>query len=91
MGFPGLVDGLGEEVFLRQSGAVELFIAALSGQPSSSSVAQAHYNMYTRKQVRIIMSLPPTDLIIFLQVKRVHFQMLLWKAADQLGSLSEYG
>ena len=47
-------------------GAVELFIAALYEQPPSSSMAQAHYNkiMYARTQMRIIMSLPPTDLII---------------------------
>ena len=44
-------------------------------------------NLYTRKQVRIIMSLPPTELIIYLHLKRVHFQMLLCKAADQLGPL----
>ena len=52
-------------------------------------MAQAHYNkiMYTRKQMRIIMSLPPTDLIIYLHLKHVHFQMSLCKAADQLGSL----
>ena len=44
-------------------------------------------NLYTRMQVRIIMSLPPTELIIYLHLKRVHFQMLLCKAADQLGPL----
>ena len=41
------------------------------------------------------MSLPPTDLNLFLHVKRAHLQMLLWKAADQLGppdvSITEYG
>ena len=52
-------------------------------------MAQAHYNkiMYTRKQMRITMSLPPTDLIIYIHLKRVHFQMSLCKAADQLCSL----
>ena len=52
-------------------------------------MAQAHYNkiMYTRKQMRIIMSLPPTDLIIYLHLKRVYFQMSMCKAAYQLGSL----
>ena len=42
-----------------------------------------------------IMSLPPTYLNIFLHVKRAHLQMLLWKAADQLGppnvSITKYG
>ena len=41
------------------------------------------------------MPLPPTDLNLFLHVKRVHLQMLRWKAADLLGplydSISEYG
>ena len=42
-----------------------------------------------------ILSLPPTDLNIFLHVKCVHLQISPWKAADQLGpadvSMSEYG
>ena len=54
-------------------------------------MAQVHYSMYTRKLMRI-MSLPPTDLNLFVHV---HFQMLLWKAAHYLGpldiSISEYG
>ena len=58
---------------------------------SSSYLSQVHYNMYTRKLVRI-MSLPPTDLNLFVHV---HFQMLLWKAAGYIGplevSISEYG
>ena len=87
--FRGYQAGWGRRVLLRQSEAVELFIAALYEQHSSSSMAQAHYNkiMYTRKQIRINMSLPPTDLIIYPHLKRDHFQMLLCKAAHQLGSL----
>ena len=87
--FRGYQAGCGRTVFLRQSEAVELFIAALYEQPSSRSMAQAQYTkiMYTRNQIRISMSLPPTDLIIYLHLKRVHFQMSLCKAADQLGSL----
>ncbi len=54
-------------------------------------MSQVHYNMYTRKLVRI-MSLPPTYLNLFVHF---HFQMLLWNAADYLGpldvSISEYG
>ena len=42
-----------------------------------------------------IMALPPTDLNLFLHLKRAHLHMLLWKAADHLGlpevSISEYG
>ena len=71
-----------------QSGAV---LHGAGRTTSSSSMAQVHYNMYTRKLVRI-MSLPPTELNLFVHV---HFQMLLWKAADYqcpLGaSISEYG
>ena len=85
--FRGYQAGCGRRVFLRQSEAVELFIAALYEQPSSRSMAQAQYTkiMYTRKQIRISMSLLPTDLIICPHLKRVHFQMFL--AEDQLGSL----
>ncbi len=60
--------------------------AALHGAvrtTSNSFMAQVHYNMYTRKLVRI-MSLPPTDLNLFVHV---HFQMLLWNAADYLRPL----
>ena len=45
------------------------------GQPSRSSMVQA------------IMSLTPTNLSIFLHLKRVQFKILLWKAADRLGPL----
>ena len=69
VGFLGLFDGLGRRVCLRQSGAVH---RGAVGQPSSSSMAQA------------IMSLPPTNLIISLHLKRVKFKILLWKAADQI-------
>ena len=58
---------------LRHSGAVH---RGAVGQPSSSSMAQA------------IMSLPPTNLIISLHLKRVQFKILLWKAADQIFSNS---
>ena len=76
------------EQTLWQSGAV---LHGVVRTTSNSSMAQVRYNMYTRKLVRI-MSLPPTDLNLFVHV---HFQMLLWKAADYLGpldvSISEYG
>ena len=71
-----------------QSGAV---LHGAVRTTSSSSMAQVHYNMYTRKLMRI-MALLATDLHIFVHV---HCQMLLWKAADYLGrldvSISEYG
>ena len=88
LAFRGYPTGWGRRVFLRQSGAVELFIAALYGQPSSSAMAQALYDiMYTRKHVHVIMSLSPSDLIIYLHLKRVHFQILLREAANHYGSL----
>ena len=90
---------LGEEGASQEDLTVvgEQFFVALYGQPSGSSMTQARYNVYTRKQGKPmrIMSLPPTDLNLFLHVKRAHLQMLLWKAADQLGppdvSITEYG
>ena len=56
VGFPGLFDGLGRRVCLRQSGAVH---RGAEGQPSSSSMAQA------------IMSLPTTNLILNLSPPEV--------------------
>ena len=86
---PGLFYGLGEEGASQEdlmAVGKQLFVA-LYGQPSGSSMTQARYNLYTRKRGKPmrIMSLPPTDLNLFLHVKRAHLQMLLWKAADQLG------
>ena len=76
------------EQTLWQSGAV---IHGAVQTTSSRSMAQVKYNMYTRKLVRN-MSLPPTDLNLFVHV---HFQILLWNAADYLGPsdvfISEYG
>ena len=87
--FPGLFDVLGEEGASQEDlmAVREQFFVALYGQPSGSSMTEARYNLYTRKQGKPmrIMSLPPTDLNLFLHVKRTHLQMLLWKAADQLG------
>ena len=86
--FPGLFDVLGEEGASQEdlTAVGEQFFVALYGQPSGSSMTQARYNLYTRKQGKPmrIMSLPPTDLHLFLHVKRAHLQMILWKAADQL-------
>ena len=71
--FGGYSTGWGRRVYLRQSGAIH---RCAVGQPSSSSMAQA------------IMSLPPTNLIISLHLKRVQLKILLWKAADQIFSNS---
>ena len=63
--FPGLFDVLGEEsathVDLMAVG--QHFFAVLYGQPTGTSMTQARYNMYTRKQAKPlrIMLLPPTD------------------------------
>ena len=79
--FPGLFDVLGEEGASQEDlmAVEEQFFVALYGQPSGSSMTQARYNLYTRKQGKPmrIMSLPPTDLNLFLHVKRAHLQMLL--------------
>ena len=67
--FRGYSTGWERRVCLRQSGAVH---RGAVGQPSRSSMAQA------------IMSLPPTNLIISLHLKRVQFKILVWKAANQI-------
>ena len=94
--FRGLLDGLGEEGVSR---ADLMAVGSSSSERCTDNLKQLHRSsplkyMYTRKLVRI-MSLPPTDVNLLLHVKRVHFQMLLWKAADHMGSLdvsiSEYG
>ena len=60
-------------------------------------MTQTRYNLYNRKQgkPKRIVSLPPTNLNIFLHVKRAHMQITQWKKADQLGPpdvfIPEYG
>ncbi len=97
--FPGLFDILGEEAATDADlmAVGQKFFAALYGQPACTSMTNARYNLYTRKQGKPlrIMSLPPTDTNLYHHVRRAHLQMLLWKAADQQGppdvSISDYG
>ena len=62
--FPGLFDVLGEEASthadLMEVG--KKFFTALYGHPAGTSMTQARYNMYSRKQGKPlrIMYLPPT-------------------------------
>ena len=50
--FPGLFDVLGVEGASQEDlmAVGEQFFVALYGQPSGSSMTQARYNVYTRKQ-----------------------------------------
>ena len=65
--------------------------------PTGTSMTQARYNMYTRKQAKPlrIMLLPPTDTNLYLHVRRAHLQMLLWKAVVHQGPpdvyIADYG
>ena len=87
--FPGLFDVLGEESATHADlmAVGEQFFAALYGQPTGTSMTQARYNLYTRKQGKPlrIMLLPPTGTHLYLHVRCAHLQMLLWKATDQQG------
>ena len=87
--FPGLFNVLGEEG-ATQGDLMEVgkqFFTALYGHPGGTSMAQARYNMYSRKQWKPlhIKYLPLTDIHLYLHVRRVHLQMLLWKAVYQQG------
>ena len=97
--FPGLFDGLGEESATHTDimAVGQQIFAALNRQPTGTSMTQARYNMYTRKQgqpPRIMLPLP-TDTNLYLHVPRAHLQILLWRATDQQGppdlSISKYG
>ncbi len=66
--FPGLFDVLGEEGAAQEDlmAVGEHFFVALYGQPSGSSMTQARYNLYTRKQgkpmrIMSLESLPPRE------------------------------
>ena len=68
--FPRLFDVLGEEYVTNADlmAVGQQFFAALYGQPTGTSMTQARYNLYTRKQGNLlrIMLLPPTDTNIYL-------------------------
>ena len=58
--------------------------------PSSRPGSRIKYQSpsWSCSMAQAIMSLPPTNLIISLHLKRVQFKILLWKAADQIFSNS---
>ena len=97
--FSGLFDVLGEgyATHADHMAVGQQFFAALYGQPTGTSMTQARYKLYTRKQGKplSIMLLPPTDTNIYLHVQHAHLQMLLCEAADHQrppdDSISEYG
>ena len=100
--FPGLFDMHGEEGASQEDimAVGEQFFVALYGYPSSSSMTPASYNFYSRNQGKTmrIISLPPTYLTIFLDVKRAHlhnYATVEGSRPDQLGppdvSITEYG
>jgi len=87
--FPGLYQVLGEEDAtnsdLMETG--QKFFTAMYGQPVGTTMSEARYRMYCRKNGRPmrIMALPPTEANLYLHVSRAHLQTMLWKAADQQG------
>ena len=65
------------------------FFTAMYGQPEETSMSLARYYLYTRKKRKPlrIMALPPTEANLLFHMKRVHMQVMLWKAADRQGPL----
>ena len=50
-------------------------------------MSEARYRIYSRKTGKPmrIMALPSTEANLYLNVRRAHLQMMLWKATDQQG------
>ena len=90
--FPGLANVLGE-VGITQAELLEAgkpFIVALYGQAPGTSMETARFNLFTKKKKSPkIMSLPPTSANLLQHLLRAHLQVMLWKAADQLGPSQE--
>ena len=65
------------------------FLTSMYGQPEGTSMGQASCNLYTRKKWKPlrIMALSPTEANLLFDIKRVHMQVMLWKAADRQGPL----
>ena len=65
----------------------QMFVAAFYIQPLGTTISEARYRIYswkTGKPMRI-MALPPTEASLHLHDRITHFQMMLWKAANQQG------
>ena len=74
--FPGLHSVLGEQGAI-QAQLLEVgqgFFCSLYGQPAGTTMGEARYRLYTRKCGRPLklMSLPPTELNLFLHILRAH-------------------
>ena len=62
------------------------FICSLYGVAAGKSMASARYALYTKRttgKVVCVKSLPPTDVNLSYHILRAHYQVMLWKAADQ--------
>ena len=83
----GLQDALGEPGISQGQlkATAGAFFMALYGQKKTDSLNTARYKMYmSRKKPLPLKKLQPTDSNLQLHVLRAHFQMMLWKAAEQM-------
>ena len=62
------------------------FICSLYGVAAGESMASARYALYTKRtrgKAVCVKKLPPTDANLAYHILRAHYQVMLWKAADQ--------
>ena len=62
------------------------FICSLYGVAAGESMASARYALYTKRtrgKAVCVKTLPPTDANLAHHILRAHYQVMLWKAADQ--------
>ena len=79
-----MVLGEGEATPTEIQQATRAFFLQLYGQPKSSSMNEARYNIFrSRKKPPPLKKLPPTDNNLALHGLRAHLQIQLWKAADK--------
>ena len=89
--FPGLAHELGE-VETTHTDFMEVaqtYFCALYRQPCRTSMENAHFKLFTEKKTTKIIALSPTSANVLLHALRAHLQVMLWKAADQQGSLDQ--
>lgn len=85
--FKGLETALGELGASHSDliAAGEAFVCALYGLPVGTSMAEARYQLYTRKRGKPlkVMALPPTHGNLSLHILRAHHAVILSKAANE--------
>ena len=80
MSDPELIQNLGEDSFEESDyKKIEKFFCILYGMPNEDSIDRVRFQLFLKK--RNPEALPPTSDALYLHIKRVHFQSIIWRKA----------